>query len=40
MATAYNTTITVYKKVPLVKGGTDVLYQPAAEGALAYYTIN
>lgn len=39
MATAYNTTITVYKGVPLVKGGTDVLYlsAAAAEGVLASY---
>ncbi len=39
MSTAFNTTITVYKKVPLVKGGTDVLYlsAAAAEGVLASY---
>lgn len=37
MATAYNSTIKLYTKVPLVKGGTEVLYlsQGAAEGALA-----
>lgn len=37
MATAYNTTVTVYKKVPLVKNGTDVLFLggSAAEGVLA-----
>ena len=37
MATAYNCTVKTYKGVPLVKGGTEVLYlsQGAAEGQLA-----
>lgn len=40
MATAMNTTVKVYKGVPLVKGGTEVLYlsQGAAEGALTGLT--
>lgn len=39
MSTPYNTTIKLYTGVPLVKGGTEVLYlsQGAAEGALAGY---
>lgn len=41
MATAMNCTVKVYRGVPLVKGGTEVLYlsQGSAEGALAGYTI-
>lgn len=37
MATAMNCTVKVYKGVPLVKGGTEVLYlsQGSAEGAIA-----
>lgn len=37
MATAENTTVKVYKGVPLIKGGTEVLYlaQSAAESALS-----
>ena len=37
MATAYNTTVKVYKGIPLVKGGTEVLYLSgaSAEGALS-----
>lgn len=39
MATAYNTSIRLYTGVPLVKGGTEVLYlsQSAAEGALSAF---
>lgn len=39
MSTSYNTTITVYKGVPLVKGGTEVLYigGSAAKGVLSAY---
>lgn len=41
MATAMNTTVIVYKGVPLVKGGTGVLYLSGAagRGALAGYAI-
>ena len=39
MATSYNTTVKLYSKVPLVKGGTEVLYLSAgsAEGILASF---
>ena len=39
MSTSYNTTVKLYSGVPLVKGGTEVLYlsQSAAEGVLASY---
>lgn len=39
MATAQNTTVKIYAGVPLIKGGTEVLYlsQGAAESALAGY---
>lgn len=39
MATVENTTVKIYKSVPLMKGGTEVLYlsQAAAESALASY---
>lgn len=39
MATSYNTTVKLYTGVPLVKGGTDVLYTSgaSAESALASY---
>lgn len=41
MATTYNTSIRLYTGVPLVKGGTEVLYlsQSAAEGALAAFLL-
>lgn len=41
MSTAMNCTVIVYKGVPLVKGGTEVLYlsQASARGALAGYAI-
>ena len=39
MATTFNTTVKIYSGVPLVKGGTEVLYlsQGAAEGVLGAY---
>lgn len=39
MATVENTTVKIYKGVPLIKGGTEVLYlsQSAAESALASF---
>jgi hypothetical protein len=39
MATAMNCTVKLYRGVPLIKGGTEVLYlsQGAAEGALSSY---
>lgn len=41
MSTAYNSSIKLYKRVPLVKGGTEVLYlsQAAAEGALSAFLL-
>ena len=41
MATSYNTTVKLYKGVPLVKGGTEVLYLSgaAAEGVLSAFLV-
>lgn len=41
MATSYNTTVKLYKSVPLIKGGTEVLYKSgsAAESELSQFQV-